>query len=116
MIAYGMERRPQGGPVGAKFGDRKTISAQGYIICGKRGARRAEHILIMEQIIGRPITSKERVHHIDGNKQNNEPDNLYLFLSLNLHGSYHAYVRKNRIDLKTESKTTIDNWLKTMGG
>ena len=32
----------------------------------------------MEQKIGRPLTSKDIVHHIDGDKLNNDPDNLLL--------------------------------------
>ena len=37
-----------------------------------------EHRLVMSQVLGRPLTRTETVHHIDGNKQNNTPDNLQL--------------------------------------
>ena len=36
------------------------------------------HREVMEQKIGRPLTSKDIVHHIDGDKLNNDPDNLLL--------------------------------------
>lgn len=42
------------------------------------GVRINEHRYVMEQIIGRKLTSNEIVHHIDGNKLNNNPDNLQL--------------------------------------
>lgn len=37
-----------------------------------------EHRLIMAKIIGRPLKSHEHVHHIDGDKANNDPTNLRL--------------------------------------
>jgi hypothetical protein len=39
----------------------------------------AEHRLVMESKIGRYLTQKEVVHHIDGNPENNHPDNLMVF-------------------------------------
>ena len=33
---------------------------------------------VMEQILGRKLTSDEIVHHIDGNKLNNDPANLQI--------------------------------------
>lgn len=39
---------------------------------------RHEHRVVMESIIGRRLERLEIVHHIDGNKHNNYPDNLQL--------------------------------------
>ena len=36
------------------------------------------HRVIAEQVIGRPLAKGEIVHHIDGNKQNNDPSNLQV--------------------------------------
>lgn len=38
-----------------------------------------EHRLVMEQILGRYLDPQEVVHHKDGDKQNNHPDNLEVF-------------------------------------
>lgn len=37
-----------------------------------------EHRLVMARSLGRPLTKEETVHHIDGNKGNNELSNLQL--------------------------------------
>jgi hypothetical protein len=39
---------------------------------------RHEHRVIAEQLIGRPLAKGEIVHHIDGNKLNNSPENLKI--------------------------------------
>jgi hypothetical protein len=38
-----------------------------------------EHRLVAEQILGRYLQPQEVVHHKDGDKQNNNPDNLEVF-------------------------------------
>lgn len=37
-----------------------------------------EHRFVMEKMLGRPLKNTETVHHIDGNKINNNPSNLEL--------------------------------------
>ena len=50
--------------------------------------RVALHRYRMELMLGRYLTRKEVVHHIDGNPENNEEDNLMLFSSNGEHISY----------------------------
>jgi len=38
----------------------------------------AQHVLVAEKTLGRPLIRGEVVHHIDGDKQNNDPDNLFV--------------------------------------
>lgn len=38
-----------------------------------------EHRLVMSKLMGRPLLHNEVVHHIDGDKANNTPENLELF-------------------------------------
>jgi len=53
-----------------------------------------EHRLVMEKYLGRYLKSKEVVHHIDHNKQNNNIENLYLFKNDSEHQKYHNFLGK----------------------
>lgn len=54
------------------------------------------HRLVMEAKLGRPLLATEVVHHIDGNKQNNHPDNLMLFDKNSQHLRYELSGRRPR--------------------
>ncbi len=47
------------------------------------------HRIVAEEKIGRKLKKGEVVHHIDGNKQNNTPDNLMVFSSQAEHARWH---------------------------
>lgn len=50
---------------------------------------RHAHRVAMERKLGRKLKPGEVVHHIDGNKRNNDPENLMLFASIAEHSRYH---------------------------
>ena len=75
-------------PVGSK---RKNHN--GYIVVKVKpgqGEWKPEHIIIIEDIIGRELSPDEMVHHIDCNRSNNSPENLYLCKNKYHHGKAHA--------------------------
>lgn len=79
----------------------RIVTGQGYIRIRKPDHPRAvngyvlEHILVMENKIGRNIESEEAIHHINGNTQDNRPENLKLFSNNGKHLS-ETYCREKR--------------------
>lgn len=62
---------------------------------------RHEHRIVAEQILGRPLKNGEVVHHLDGDKRNNSPENLRVFSSQAEHAWEHkaleAFFEKGEI-------------------
>lgn len=48
-----------------------------------------QHRTFMQKKLGRRLKRSEHVHHIDGDKSNNSPENL-MVLSATDHARYHA--------------------------
>lgn len=70
-----------------------SINSSGYRIIYIGGKRIPEHRYVASQILGRPLTSEEVVHHIDGNRLNNSPDNLAV-MSQHEHSQLDANSKK----------------------
>jgi hypothetical protein len=54
-----------------------AATSQGYVL---------EHRLVMERVLGRPLERRETVRHRDGNRQNNDPENLLVLPSGAMYG------------------------------
>ncbi len=77
----------------------RTITDQGYVLVNPSGRFPTmqnrmgyipEHRFVMAQYMERPLYDWETVHHIDGDKQNNELENLQL--RIGKHGKNEAYI------------------------
>lgn len=53
-----------------------------------------EHRQIVETLLGRPLKTGEVVHHLDGNKRNNDPENLVALPSQSVHCKAHDFGKK----------------------
>lgn len=60
----------------------RTLHTKGYVLAyapdhpNAVGSYVLEHRLVAEQMLGRPLGPDEDVHHKDGDKTNNQPENL----------------------------------------
>ena len=73
------------------------ISSHGYIkvYIGRKDPRSDvsgfayRHRLVAEKKLGRPLKENEVVHHLDGDKTNDDPVNIIINSSLGEHRTYH---------------------------
>jgi len=61
----------------------ETINAHGYVLIRIDKKYVYKHRYVMENHLKRPLARKEIIHHIDGNKKNNEVENLKLLIKNN---------------------------------
>ena len=73
-----------------------SIKPSGYVeITTGPNKGRPHHRVVVEQMLGRPLGRDEHVHHIDGDRTNNDPSNLVV-MGASEHARHHAHINHVR--------------------
>ena|SRR5258706_11727038 len=66
------------------------INDNGYMV--RNGGRDREHILVVEKVLGKKLPKGVVIHHVDENRQNNNPNNLVVCPD----SAYHNLIHKRQ--------------------
>jgi hypothetical protein len=89
----GVPSRPIGkvkpyGPNHRNWKGGRSVAPSGYVYLSVQGRRIPEHRYVMEQQLGRLLTTREHVHHLNHIRDDNRPENLVV-VDVGDHGRLH---------------------------
>ncbi len=93
-MCYRCTRLEQRGKDNPSWSGGKIKDVHGYVRVLTKKGYVGEHRLVMEEKLGRPLLLLERVHHKNGIRDDNRPENLTLFASEAMHRKHHAQNRQ----------------------
>lgn len=76
------------GPAGMHWNGGRQMTTNGYVRIWTPDGYRYEHRIVAEQTLGRSLERTEQVHHLNGDKTDNRPENLVV-LGIREHALLH---------------------------
>jgi len=72
-----------------------SITYDGYVYVQNNKKKKMLHVLVAEKALGKTLPKGAVVHHVDGNRKNNEPTNLVVCPNQAYHLLLHKRMRDN---------------------
>lgn len=95
-ILYVLNRIGRKGVENPAWKGGRFVSNRNYVYCYSPNNPRAifgcyvaEHLLIAERVLGKPLSSSNVMHHINGNKEDNRNSNLVICEDRGYHNTLH---------------------------